>query len=70
MTATPQEIIDAIDDAILTKLQGGAVKSYGIAGRNLVNMDMKELRELRQEYAALLNAANGGRTNYASFNER
>lgn len=70
MTATAEEIIDAIDDAILAKLEGGAVRSYEIQGRSLTHMSLKELRDLRREYAAINNAQQGGRTNYASFNER
>ena len=68
MTAA-QDIIDAIDTAILAKLNGGAVQSYSIGNRNLTNMSLKELRETRREYAALLSAEEGGIKNYASFNE-
>ena len=69
MTATAQQIIDSIDDAILAKLQGGAVRSYAIGDRNLTNMSLKELRDTRKEYANILNQDKGGRKNYASFNE-
>ena len=70
MAAKPQEIIDAIDDAILAKLQGGADRSYEISGRSLTNMSMKALRDFQKECVALLNASNGERTNYTLFNER
>lgn len=65
----PQTIIDAIDAAILAKLQGGAVRSYSIGDRNLTNMSVKELTDLRKEYASVLAASKGGVKNYASFNE-
>jgi len=68
MTAA-QDIIDAIDTAILAKLNGGAVRSYGIGDRNLTHMSLKELRETRKEYAALVSAEQGGVINYASFKD-
>ena len=67
MTATPQEIIDAIDDAIYAKMTGGAVRSYSIGERSLEHMSLSELRKCRQEYAGLLAADEGGVKNYASF---
>jgi len=67
MSTSIQDIIDAIDAAILAKLNGGAVRSYSIADRNLVNMGLKELRDTRAEYAAILSTQQGGRKNYASF---
>ena len=68
MTAA-QDIIDAIDTAILAKLNGGAVRSYGIGDRNLTHMSLKELRETRKEYEALVGAEQGGVKNYASFKD-
>lgn len=67
MSTSIQDIIDAIDAAILEKLDGGAVRSYSIGNRNLTSMGLKELRETRAEYAAILSTQQGGRKNYASF---
>ena len=69
MATAAQDIIDAIDTAILAKLAGGAVRSYGIGDRNLTHMSLKELRETRKEYAALVSAEQGGVKNYASFKD-
>ena len=69
MATAAQDIIDAIDTAILAKLAGGAVRSYGIGDRNLTHMSLKELRETRKEYEALVSAEQGGVKNYASFKD-
>ena len=69
MATAAQDIIDAIDTAILAKLTDGAVRSYSIGDRNLTHMSLKELRETRKEYAALLSAEQGGVKNYAAFKE-
>jgi len=69
MATAAQDIIDAIDTAILAKLNGGAVRSYGIGDRNLTHMSLKEIRETRKEYEALVSAEQGGVINYGSFKD-
>lgn len=69
MATDPQDILDAIDSAILAKLNGGAVRSYSIGDRNLTHMSLRELRETRKEYAALVAAQKGGAKNYGSFKD-
>jgi hypothetical protein len=69
MATDPQDILDAIDTAILAKLNGGAISSYSIDGKNLTHMSLKDLRETRSEYAALVSAQKGGSLNYASFKD-
>jgi hypothetical protein len=69
MSTAAQDIIDALDTAILAKLNGGAVHSYAIGDRNLTHMSLKELRETRREYTALLSAEEGGAKTYASFKD-
>jgi len=69
MATDPQDILDAIDTAILAKLNGGAIRSYAIGDKNLIHMSLKELRETRKEYAALVSAQEGGSLNYASFKD-
>ena len=69
MATDPQDILDAIDAAILAKVNGGAVRSYAIGDRNLTHMSLKELRETCKEYAALVSTQEGGSRNYASFKD-
>lgn len=72
MAATAQELLDAVNDAILAILSGGAVKSYGIggsSGRTLERMSLDELRTLRAELMEQVAASNSstGRTSYVTF---
>lgn len=64
--ATVQEMLDAVNAAILAKLNGNAVQSYSIGGRNIQYYSLKALQDLRQQLQAELGAENGT-TNYASF---
>jgi hypothetical protein len=44
-----QKLLDAVNAAIQTILDGGAVQSYSIKGRNLARMGMGELMALRDQ---------------------
>jgi hypothetical protein len=44
---TAQKLLDAVNAAIQTILDGGAVQSYSIKGRNLSRMSLAELMSLR-----------------------
>ena len=68
MAATPQELLDAVNDAILAILTGGAVKSYGVGNRNLSRMSIKDLYNMRAKLEAQVSAATGS-TNYAEFKD-
>ena len=64
--ATTQEMLDKVNDAIYALMNGGAVLSYSIGGRNLQHYSLKELVDLR---GILQNetASQKGTRNYASF---
>lgn len=63
---TNQELLDAVNAAILAKLTGNAVQSYSIGGRNIQYYSLKDLHALRQQLQAEIGAEQGT-TNYASF---
>jgi hypothetical protein len=44
-----QKLLDAVNAAIQTILDGGAVQSYSIKGRNLARMSMSELMSVRDQ---------------------
>jgi len=66
-TPTASELLVLIDKAIRTRLAGGAVQSYAIAGRNLQYMTLTELRQLKNELQQQIAAEGGGARNYVSF---
>lgn len=47
-----EQMLAAVDKAILDRLSGGAVQSYSIKGRNLAYMPLGELRALRDSLKA------------------
>jgi len=63
---TKQELLDAVENAILAKLNGNAVQSYSVGGRNIQYYSLKALYDLRDKLMAEIGAENGT-TNYASF---
>lgn len=48
---TKQELLDAIDEAIMARLLGGAVAAYTILGKNIQLAPLDELRRLRADIA-------------------
>ena len=49
MAATAQQILDAINDALLAWAQGGIEKTVKVYGREWTYMDMAELTVLRDK---------------------
>ena len=64
--ASKQEMLTAVNDAIQVRLTGGAVASYGIGGRNLQYISLRELTDLRDKLQREISDTKGSR-NYASF---
>lgn len=71
MTVAAQTLLDKVETAIEAILDGGAVQSYSIGGRNLQRMTLPDLRSLRNELKKEVAAANTDTThttNFARFN--
>jgi len=72
MAATDQQILDAINDALLAIISG-KVDSVGASGRNLVNLGIDKLQAMKREYEAAVsagsNAENGGGIALVRFGE-
>jgi hypothetical protein len=52
MASTLDELIDAVDAAIVALLNRAPVQSYSIGSRNLQYMTLRELREFRSDLLA------------------
>ena len=63
---TTQEMLEKVELAIMARLNGGAVQSYSIGGRNLQYMQLPELEKMRDKLIRQSNPS-GGTTTYASF---
>ena len=59
-TYTPQNIVDAIDDAVYALTVSGA-QSYSLHGRMVTKLDLAELRRTREYYQQLVNAGTSTR---------
>jgi len=66
---TNAELLLAVRVAIYAILNGKAVQSYSVGGRNLQRYSLAELRKLEKEYQAQADAASGQVTNYAQFED-
>jgi hypothetical protein len=53
MAASPQAIVDALDDAILLAATKGFPLSYSINGRSLTFQSLSAITQLRSTYAAM-----------------
>lgn len=58
MAATPQQIIDAIDNFFLAVANGTKVESYEIGGRQIKNYPVSDLLKMRDAAEILLSKAN------------
>lgn len=67
-TPTAQEILDALDTAVKARLDGGAVGSYSIGGRNIQYMPLDQLMRMRDKYKAEV-AATQDRRSYVEFED-
>ena len=65
--ATDAEMLVKVNEAITAILNGGAVQSYSISGRNLQRCTLKELWEMRDNLKKTIASGSGGARNYASF---
>jgi hypothetical protein len=63
-------LLTAVNNAILARMNGGAVQSYTIGNRNLQYMTLAELRKFRTELQAEVNLDQPlGSTNFATFGD-
>ncbi len=60
-------LLAAVNQAIAARLNGGAVQSYTIAGRNLQYYSLNDLWELRRKLERLISAKAGEGRNFAKF---
>ena len=68
--ATTQEMLDKVNTAIVARLDGGAVQSYSIGGRNIQYISLGELYKLRDILRKEVNSSNVSNTRlYAGFGE-
>jgi len=63
---TTQEMLEKVELAIMARLNGGAVQSYSIGGRNLQYMQLPELEKMRDKLIRQ-SSPSGGTTTYVSF---
>jgi hypothetical protein len=63
---TKQEMLEAVESAIIARMNGGAVQSYSIAGRNIQYCSLDELRRLRDQLRQEI-AGQKSSTTYARF---
>jgi hypothetical protein len=66
-TVTTATLLAAVEQAIAARLNGGAVQSYSIGGRNLQYMTIESLMKLRDQLKAESSSGSGGARNYVSF---
>jgi hypothetical protein len=65
---TYTEIVEATDAAILALMNGGAVQNYTLAGRSISKYSLRELKELRDDYASMVaDESSGGGVVYPDF---
>lgn len=62
LPTTNEEVLQEINNAILTVLKGG--QSYKIGSRQLTRADLKELYAMRKEIEAGINAEAAGNTGF------
>ena len=63
---TDEELVEILKTAIKTKLEGGAVRSYTISGRNIQYEGLDVLEKLLEKYEKRV-AAKKSKTTYARF---
>ncbi len=64
---TDAQMIVKINEAITARLNGGAVQSYSIGGRNIQYMSLNDLLKLRRELEQSISNAAGGARNFVTF---
>lgn len=66
--ATASELLDQVNSAISAILNGGAIQSYMIGGRNVMYMSLDQLMRLRDQLRKEVNCSSKNRT-YGTFAE-
>ena len=61
-----QEMLENVENAINARVNGGAVQSYSIGGRNIQYIPLPELMKLRDQLRREI-AISGGTTTYVTF---
>lgn len=67
LSTTPEDMLAAVNQAIAANLNGGAVQSYSIGGRNIQKATLAELWKMRDDLTRLIGAQKGGGRTYAKF---
>ena len=67
LSITPEDMLKAVNQAIAANLNGGAVQSYSIGGRNIQKATLAELWKMRDDLTRLIGAQKGGGRTYAKF---
>lgn len=65
--ATSQELLTAVETAILALMNGGAVQSYMIGGRNIMYMSLDQLQRLREKLQGEVRATQTTNRTYGTF---
>ncbi|HPM42522.1 MAG TPA: hypothetical protein PLV52_01680 [Candidatus Omnitrophota bacterium] len=63
---TYEELLEILKTAIKTRMEGGAVKSYSISGRNIQYAELDELRAMLKDLETKV-AGKKSNTTYARF---
>ncbi len=66
---TAADMLTAVNNAIITRLNGGAVQSYSVAGRNIQKATLEELYRIRDRLTREVNSASDSGFNFATFND-
>lgn len=67
LETTDAALLVAVKTAIAARLNGGAVQSYSIGGRNLQYMSLMELNKMREDLEKRVAGVSGGSRTYAKF---
>ncbi len=67
VAATNAEMLVKVNEAITNRLNGGAVQSYSIKGRNIQYITLAELYDLRSKLQTEISNAQGPADNFAGF---
>lgn len=65
--ATNAQMLEKVNLAITARLNGGAVQSYSINGRNIQYATLDELWKLRRELETAIGIEKGGGRNFVTF---
>ncbi len=65
--STAQQIITALDAAILARVQGDEPQSYSVEGMSVTSMSLSDLRNMRDRYAALAQAEASAASGVGTF---